>query len=223
MRPGKTVTGAPYTATATDSLTQALANGNTIQRTMTATVARDSSGRTYEQQTMTGGPLAAGKGPVTVTFLTDPVAGYTYVLNANTKIAMRRPLHTPPAGANATRDGKFSPDGPFAKPNVTETDLGTNAVNGVNTQGKRLIHTIPAGAIGNAQPITSTNETWFSPDLQVVVSAKRDDPRTGTSVYALTNIQRAEPAASLFQVPSDYTIQDAKGFDRPGRGPRPPQ
>jgi hypothetical protein len=93
-------------------------------------------------------------------------------------------------------------------------------MNGVNVTGKSITRTIPAGRIGNAQPIVSTDTVWFSPDLQVVVSATRNDPRTGANTYALTNIQRTEPPASLFQVPSDYTVQDAKGF---GRGPRPPQ
>jgi len=69
--------------------------------------------------------------------------------------------------------------------------------------------------MGNAQPIISTNETWYSPDLQVVVLAKRNDPRVGQSTYSLSDIQRADPPA-LFQVPSDYTVQDAE-TGRPGR------
>lgn len=215
MRPGKVVTGAPYQATATRNFTQTLAGGNTIQRNTSATVARDSSGRTYEQETITGGPLASNNGPTTITFITDPVAGYSYVLNATTKVATRRQLHTPPAGTTPSERQRPS------NPNVVETDLGSNTVNGVTAQGKRITHTIPAGQIGNAQPIVSTDEIWYSPDLQVVVSSTRNDPRMGTSVYALTNIQRTDPPATLFQVPSDYTIQDAK---RPWRGgPRPPQ
>ncbi|HZS56931.1 MAG TPA: hypothetical protein VFA65_21175 [Bryobacteraceae bacterium] len=222
MHPGRPVTGAPYSATATDTFTQTLANGNTIQRTITATVARDSSGRTYEQRTVSGGPFASNNGPTTITFIDDPVGGYSYVLNATTKVATRRAIHAPQGGNGPLAEGTPRVPRP-ANPNVTETDLGTNLVNGVNAQGKRSVHTIPAGTIGNAQAITSTNETWFSPDLHVVVSATRNDPRTGTTVYALTNIQRTEPAATLFQVPSDYTIQDARGFNRQGRGPRPHQ
>jgi hypothetical protein len=210
MHPGKVVTGAPYQATATRTFTETLAGGNTINRSTTATVARSSSGATYEQETITGGPFAGNNGPTTITFITDPSAGYSYVLNATTKIATRRPLHTPPAGSTPP-----APHQRPSSPNVVETDLGTSTVNGVTAQGKKITHTIPAGEIGNAQPIVSTDEVWYSPDLQVVVSSTRIDPRTGTAVYALTNIQRTEPAATLFQVPSDYTIQDAKG---PGRG-----
>ena len=210
MRSGKVVKNEPYTATATDTFTQTLANGNTIQRTATATVARDSFGRTYEQQTINGGPLATN-GPVVLTFINDPIAGYSYVLNPTTKTATRRPLHTSSSGTDA--ETAVRPQRP-ANPNVVQTDLGTQNINGVNAAGKRSTHVMPAGSVGNAQPITAVSEVWTSPDLQVVVSAKRDDPRTGVSVYALTNIQRAEPAATLFQIPADYTVQDT----RQGRG-----
>lgn len=36
---------------------------------------------------------------------------------------------------------------------------------------------------------------------------KRSDPRMGDTVFQLTNIQRAEPATTLFQVPADYTVK----------------
>ncbi len=204
--PGKVVTNAAYSATATSTFTQTLANGNSIQRTDTGVVARDIAGRTYEQQTITAGPFSTN-GPATLTFITDPVAGYSYVVNPATKTATRRALHTPQANSNA--QSSTGPQHP-RNANAVQEDLGTQSINGLNAQGKRTTHTIPAGSIGNAQDIKSTSETWFSPDLQVVVSSKRDDPRTGTSVYALTNISRAEPAATLFQIPADYTVQDAR-------------
>jgi hypothetical protein len=39
-----------------------------------------------------------------------------------------------------------------------------------------------------------------------MVMSTRSDPRFGDTSYTLTNIQRQEPAASLFAVPSDYTV-----------------
>lgn len=214
MRHGKLITGAPYSADMSNVSVQTLSDGNTIQHTTTGHVARDSQGRTYEQVTVTGGPLGQN-GAVTMTFITDPVAGYSYALNSNTKIAMRHVLRTPPAGPHSP-DGSGGPGGnrsPTA--NRVESDLGTENLNGLNIQGKSVTHTIPAGTMGNVQPIVSTSETWYSPDLQIPISAKNNDPRFGQTTYALTNIQRGEPAASLFQIPSDYTIKDA-----PDRGPR---
>ena len=37
--------------------------------------------------------------------------------------------------------------------------------------------------------------------------SKTTDPRSGETVYSLKNVKLAEPAATLFQVPSDYAIQ----------------
>jgi hypothetical protein len=98
-------------------------------------------------------------------------------------------------------------------------------LSGVTAQGKSMTRTIAAGSMGNAQPIVSTSEVWTSPDLQLVVLAKRTDPRLGQSTYSLQNIQRAEPATTLFQVPSDYAVKDgkARGFGRGPGGPRGPQ
>jgi hypothetical protein len=52
---------------------------------------------------------------------------------------------------------------------------------------------------------------------------KRSDPRMGTTTFQLTNIQRQEPDASLFQVPPDYTVkQGGQGRFRRGGGQPPP-
>jgi hypothetical protein len=212
---GKPVTGAPYAADFSNQSVRTLADGNTVQHSTAGHLARDSQARTYSQETITGGPLGQ-QGPVVMTFINDPVAGYSYVLNASTKVATRRAIPKPPSDAPPSDFAGRGPHGPRDSENVTTSDLGTQTISGVTAQGKSVTHTIPAGTMGNAQPIVSTNETWYSPDLQVVVLAKRNDPRVGQSTYTLSNIQRADPPASLFQVPSDYTLQDAAA-GRPGR------
>ena len=42
----------------------------------------------------------------------------------------------------------------------------------------------------------------------MAVLITRRDPRSGDTVYRLTNIVRAEPPPDLFTVPSDYRIVD---------------
>ena len=215
----KIVTGAPYTADLNVTRTQTLPDGNVIQNTISGKVARDASGRTYSTETSNGGPLGQ-TGPFTRIWIFDPVAGYSYELNATTKTAVKRAVHAPPAGSF----GGPKADRP-ANPNLVKADLGAQMVNGVNAQGTSRTRTVPAGAIGNEKPLISTSETWYSPDLQTVVSAKMSDPRSGSSVYALTNVQKAADP-SLFQVPSGYTITDAPkgrgGFGRMAGGPPPP-
>ena len=95
---------------------------------------------------------------------------------------------------------------------VKTESLGTQTIEGVSATGTRTVRTIPAGEIGNERPLEITSEVWTSPDLQTVVLSKRNDPRIGETVYKLTNIQRAEPDPSLFQVPSGFTTRQAGGF-----------
>jgi hypothetical protein len=89
-------------------------------------------------------------------------------------------------------------------------DLGRQNVEGVTATGSRSTTTIPAGAIGNLQPLKIVSEQWFSPDLQVLVMTKHSDPRTGETTYSLQSIVRAEPDRSLFTVPPDYTLRESK-------------
>ena len=85
--------------------------------------------------------------------------------------------------------------------------LGTREFDGLKADGTATTHTIPAGAIGNEKAIVVSSERWFSPELHVVVYAKTSDPRVGETVYRLTNVKRAEPAAELFKVPADYKLR----------------
>jgi hypothetical protein len=87
-------------------------------------------------------------------------------------------------------------------------DLGSQTMEGILVNGTRTTHTIPAGQIGNEEPITIVIEVWTSPDLKTVVYSKRSDPRMGEQTFRLTNIVRAEPSPSLFTVPADFKIVD---------------
>lgn len=102
---------------------------------------------------------------------------------------------------NAAGDSKWSSKG-------TSRDLGTRDMAGVKAQGKLRSYEIPAGEIGNRNPITVSDESWWSPELQITVYSRHSDPRTGDNIYRLENLKRDEPAAALFTVPSDYTVKD---------------
>jgi outer membrane lipoprotein-sorting protein len=93
-------------------------------------------------------------------------------------------------------------------------DLGVKSIENVSAKGRRETQTIPIGQIGNDRPIQILSETWYSDDLQTIVYSKHSDPRVGDSEYRLTNISRAEPARSLFEVPAGYTVKEE------GREPR---
>jgi hypothetical protein len=280
---GGKVAGAPYSAEAVTEMTQTLADGNRIVRSVTASVARDSEGRTRREQVLAAfGPWMPAEQPKSV-IITDPVAGTSYMLDEKQKVAVKMPaamsFKIEGAGMDEARvmvagkpmrdaertfhykiEGKDGPPPPPPPPPppgvageagvavgggvggvsfVTSTieafadgphghqaeqkQLGTQTIEGVEATGTQSIVTIPAGAIGNEQAIKIVSEQWYSPALQVVVLSKRSDPRTGEMVYRLTQLDRGEPAAALFQVPSDYTVKDVETKLRRERKPQPEQ
>jgi hypothetical protein len=223
---GKVITGVPYSATATNLRSEKLEDGNTIQRTTTETVARDSAGRTYTMQTMPAGPMSDTSSSRTIIFIADPVAGVSYVLDPAKKTAMKRtlPAHDGPRPDGA---GRQRPENPNMEVSTTQ---GVDPVNSLASEIKTIKHTIPAGKIGNAQPIVSTSSVYYSTALQTVVYATRTDPRSGSSTFSLANIvtgdQSAAAVGAFFTPPADYTVTDAPSHRGPGRGfgpPPPPQ
>jgi len=124
-----------------------------------------------------------------------------FIFKVNGEVAGYRRFNGPgPIDGDGPRGGRIMED--------TEEALAPRTMEGVTVEGRRVKTTIAAGAIGNEWPIAISSEEWTSPDLQVLVMTERKDPRLGDSTYRLMHIVRGEPAATLFQVPSDYTIRE---------------
>ena len=236
----KPVKGAPYSADAVTETTQTLADGNRIARRSTASVYRDSAGRTRREETMPAlGPWAAGSDAPKMIFIQDPVANVSYHLDPQAHVAHKLPMGKnafflnqvgaagsgektmsftrvapPPPGVEAGGMAAGAvmamavPGGNGVKPDVKTESLGKQTIEGVEVDGTRSTVTLPAGAIGNALPMSTVSERWYSAELQTVVMSKRSDPRFGETVYRLTNIQRSEPPETLFEVPPDYTTEN---------------
>jgi hypothetical protein len=239
---GRVVKGAPYSAQAITESTRTLSDGNRIKRKNSATVYRDSEGRTRRDQELGAvGPWAMKGDPHQTVLINDPVAGVHYVLDPRTRTARKMPpfrLGLPPGDAPIGAPGsaatkvrtKIEGDvfttvappphalggGPQiemirmpADPQNRKTEsLGKQVVEGVEAEGTRTTLTIPAGEMGNEQPIQIVLEKWYSPELQAIVMSRNNDPLVGETVYRLTNITRGEPARSLFEVPADYTVKE---------------
>lgn len=219
------VTGKPFTAEAVFERNQILADGNQISNKQTSTIARDSQGRTRREETM---PLPSDNGQTVKTvFISDPVAKVNYVLGPD-KIAHKFPYSNPGynqvahseqavaskqkvilGAAEAEETGMVLALSSRDSGEKSEESLGMQDVNGVQAMGTQTTITIPAGEVGNEAPLVVTHERWYSQDLQTLIKSQEKDPRFGETSFQLTNIQRSEPEASMFQVPSDYTIQDA--------------
>lgn len=95
-------------------------------------------------------------------------------------------------------------------PRLKLENLGKQVIEGIEVVGTRSTYTIPIGEIGNTLPIEVVEETWYSPELQLMVLTKSRDPRSGETSYRLTNLNRSEPDRTLFEVPADYIVRENK-------------
>jgi hypothetical protein len=230
---GRTVTGAPYSAVEVRESQQVLANGNVINNRTQSNVYRDSSGRMRTETTLPAhGPAGTAALPTTIINIHDPVAGVMRTLDPQAKTVREMAIRPGgqgrgPGGNPGNRPGpgngaNVANRTPHTDPNTVTENLAMQTINGVQATGTRVTRTIPAGQIGNAQPIQIVHETWVSADLKVPVMVRTTDPRTGTTTVQLTSITRAEPDPGLFQAPSDYTVtKGGRGAMRPGAGGGP--
>jgi len=217
--PGRVVKGAPYSADLVTETTQTLPDGNRIHQTATAHVYRDSEGRTRREPSLTSlNSLAPNSHLPAVIFINDPVAGVNYALSSRDHTATRSSGPRPGGRSTQARSAEAPPPGGRNRfsGNMKTESLGRQTMEGIPVDGTRTTLTIPAGQIGNEQPIQIVTESWYSPDLQAVVMSKRTDPRTGESTFRMGNLTRSEPAATLFQVPADYKVTDSARSPRNG-------
>ena len=119
-----------------------------------------------------------------------------------------RPGPHPMPGGNEVFHYSHAPNS-HGPTEAKKESLGKQTIEGVEAEGTRTTVTIPADEIGNELPIQIVTERWYSPELQTAVMTRHRDPRFGETIYRLTNINRSEPARTLFEVPADYTIKDA--------------
>jgi hypothetical protein len=234
-----TVKGVPFCATVTNSHLQTFADGNRISTSDSSMVCRDGEGRMRrEAQLDLLGAVPDGGAPKIIT-ITDPVAGVRYMLDTQAKIARKTPLNPKViAEASAMRSGPnvvyksagpMGPDptmgggrvmimrdvqtngGPEADGAQPQSEaMGDQTIGGVRASGTRITTTIPAGKMGNEQPINIVSERWYSADLKATVMTKHTDPWAGQLTTQFSNVSTAEPDPSLFTVPANYTIVDEK-------------
>jgi hypothetical protein len=212
----------PYKAQANTETRRTLADGSHITQSTTAMIARDTEGRTVNAQKV-GDRL-------TITSIFDPVAKTHIDYNSDTKIAHVVPLPTPTAspsqvpvvmGAAVSGFAAGPPGGAvgffvqgravssqLTGQQTTTESLGTKTIEGIKVIGTRITGTIPAGTIGNEKDLTTTHEEWYSPELKLVVQSTQNDPRFGQTTYTLNDIQQGPPDEALFQVPTDYKIEE---------------
>jgi len=223
------VTGEAYSGEEVTERVQILADGTHItQTTPGRRIFRDSQGRVRSERSLGVPGRPAAEAPRMIE-ITDPVAGFRYVLDEQKKVAHRSALpqlnqpnavsmqrNTPwfsagdaiPPPAVASRVMRAPAQDGRPQPEFKNESLGTQTIDGVLCEGRRSTTTYPVDFEGNDRPIVATQETWTSPELKMMILSKTNDPRSGENTFHILNLSRTEPDASLFQPPQDYSVVD---------------
>jgi hypothetical protein len=199
------IAGAPFSGVIEVERTIVPTNGGPPMKLRTVReVARDAQGRVYNVFRQLVPVVTATEPPIIRIHMYDPqTRSFTY-LYPQSKTYMtgtvNHPAATEPADSAASPAGNSIPLSQFTK----QEDLGTQTIDGVAAHGVRERQTIPATNSNSGHELLLTDEYWYSDDLHMNVRIDHRDPRTGSVTMTLTNVKRADPDPSLFQVPDGY-------------------
>jgi hypothetical protein len=147
------VQGAPYSATIKNENIQILADGNRIVQTNTGSTARDSQGRTRQDESLPAiGNLSATDAPHLV-FIQDPVAKTAYMLNLTDKTAKKMPALPLPMNSSVPdvpASGQVSGSGGKFMVQMADTVSTGGPGPGLAAEGMVMQRTIIAGDQGKA-------------------------------------------------------------------------
>jgi hypothetical protein len=223
---GRVVTGKPILAAFTITHTETLPD-NSISNTTTGTFARGADGSIYRDMKLSAiGPWAASGKAKDFAYIRNVTNGTQYIVNVTKGTYEAFPIteHNPPAGGKKDGPDRLDASNETVtdNPNATYTDPVTNTAYPVDD--RKVMRTIPAGAIGNLKALVITSERWNSTTLDLLLEETHTDPRFGTTTYQLSNIGQA-PASSLFTPDPSFTQVQGGGFGHgghQGEGKQPP-
>lgn len=200
------IPNAPFSGTVRVERTDVQPNGNTLQLWSDREIARDNEGRIYNEYRPFVPTTTKTVPDAIVIHLYDPQNRMTEYLYPKQKAYRMMILNRPPA--TDTPDDFASPTAATAPPSefARREDLGYRTITGLQAHGVRMTQTLTAAVSGTGQEVTVTNEYWYSEALRLNLETKHNDPRSGSVSMTMTQIDRREPSAALFGVPTGYTM-----------------
>lgn len=189
-------------------MTQVLKDGNSFQRKTTALIARDLQGRIHNESREVL-PISSTREPALLLIhIYEPDTRLNTFLNPANHIARQSTLPNPPRTAPPNNWAQQEVAGVPESSNAKFEDLGTKVLEGIDVHGYRRTLTVSAKNGGTGEPLTITDEYWYSEEFHLNLLATHNDPRTGKLTLAVTHISRDQPSPELFEVPATYKLVD---------------
>ena len=193
---------APFSATVSTESVRMLADGSRITLVNHRAVARDGSGRIFQERRLLVPPDGKHESVITQTEISDPVAHELYICKPDEHVCQVE-SYSPPLFAG-------SPSAIRLTEKMSREDLGKQFIGGLEAAGTRETTIVEPGVIGNDSELHIVREYWYSPQLSINLSSKLQDPRIGTQDFELTDISLEEPDPKLFKVPPGSEVIDLR-------------
>jgi hypothetical protein len=199
---------APYSAQRRFTSVDTLVDGKINRSESGGREARDSQGRTYS----TGERHWTYQGVLKSEMLYrihDPVANTDTSWDSSSKEV--KVVHWPQNVSNdeaSSAQCQVCLDAMTSDLRASIEKLGTKTIEGVAAEGTRSSYTIPTEQGSNNHPVVVVHETWYCPQLKIVILETNADPRSGTTRNELISIVRGEPDVKKYNPPSDYVVHE---------------
>ena len=198
-----TVKNLPYSGEEVFTTTRTSADGKISKQVHRENVSRNSAG-SVRREYLKPGKSTDGKPGILFVEIHDEATRHSIHLDPATKTETVTSVRW---SKRAYAIPVFRPYGVAPTPGAI--DLGSRTIDGLSLSGSRTTTVFPAGTVDKDQPVTSTEDTWYSPDLKLIVLKETHDTLGNSSVDLIKISGQTEPDISLFQAPADYTVSTA--------------
>ena len=203
------IPNAPFTATLDTEWVRYAGQGATITLVNERHIARDRSGRIYQERWYLVAKYGKEKSEMNWIQIADPKRHTLYNCSPQRHICELKD-YDPSDELSAATQRAPMPSGETQHGQTKVEDLGTRNIAGVETVGRRETRVIAQGEMGNDQEVTSVNETWHSQELGMNLLSIRSGPIVGKQTFTITELSSGDPDAHLFELPAGYEVRDVR-------------
>jgi len=179
-----------------------LPDGSWVKQKYYVIAARDGAGYEY-RESRDAVPLESDREPAVVsTIVFDPKNSTSTICYADRHSCQRRSFD--PSLQPAEQPGLGVTEN--SATTVRRESLGKKQIDGVEAEGIRETEVVKAGVSGNNNPLVTTRETWYSPQLQFYLAVMVTDPFGATRKVEATDLKLGEPGQEWFAIPEGYRV-----------------
>jgi hypothetical protein len=192
----------PFVALSELESTYIKPDGTSVSGKATRAIARDSKGRIFKEGRRFEPITESAPSLLILIDIYEPQTKTYTFLYPPFKTFWKGTLERPPRLiADEYFYGWPTRDGMPAYRLVKEEDLGTQTIDGMPVRGVRETQEV---IDESGKKIVTTGEYWYSDELHMNLVATINGPDKSSLTVRVTQVNRIEPDATIFEIPSNY-------------------